>query len=420
MKMKKLARVFTSAALVSAMVATMGGMTSFAAVTTLPLTKEVTTDGNTYAPVTTFSFDLKPGAGGTLGSGNTLLNVNDEEDLKVEESHLGKVVYAGVEEGLSLEDVPVDAFKFEPETVDAETGEIKAPETTYKKTSNIKVNVGKFKAPGIYHYQMKENVPGEQNLSGETVPGDKYDGISYDNKTRDIYVYVENNEDSTGDNDKFVINTIIVAVEGEKQSGTTSTDHNNGVVFKNHYGDSTNDSDVNELSVTKNVTGNQGNKNNPFTFYFSVAGTNGEAYKWITYTDDVDHPTSTNVITSGDVKSVNLKDGESFKIFGLTSTDEYKVGEVDYSGDGYTTRYEISEGKTMSDSELISGEGTDAVTVSAKKGNITTSAGDIIVTNDKSVTTPTGIVLSFAPYILLVALAGVFGVLFLRRKKEEF
>ena len=40
-------------------------------------------------------------------------------------------------------------------------------------------------------------------------------------------------------------------------------------------------------------------------------------------------------------------------------------------------------------------------------------------TNNRDAVTPTGIVMSFAPYILLVALAGVFAVLFLRKRRHE-
>ena len=102
------------------------------------------------------------------------------------------------------------------------------------------------------------------------------------------------------------------------------------------------------------------------------------------------------MVSGADPVIYPLKDGESIQIYGLTESDKYTVTEADYGSDGYTT---------------TNGSKTDVVT----------DDGDsYTVTNDKSVTTPTGIVLSFAPYILLVALAGVFGVLFLRRKKEEF
>ena len=44
----------------------------------------------------------------------------------------------------------------------------------------------------------------------------------------------------------------------------------------------------------------------------------------------------------------------------------------------------------------------------------------IVVTNARSATTPTGIAMTFAPYIVMVAFAGVFAVMFLRKKREDF
>lgn len=353
MKMKKLARVFTSAALVSAMVATMGGMTSFAAVESIPLTKTVTTDGNTYAPNTSFTFSVVPG-------GSETRKIGDVENV---------LVSGGVEEGLVFANGN-STVTFAPEgTSPAKEG--------YTDTSlALSINSTKFTVPGVYHYVVQEE-------SGS------YEGIEYDTVTRDIYLYVEN---VTGG---VEVTNAIIAIDGVKQ---------NGLDFTNNYGkegepetpDGPKPGDTtHDLTVTKVVTGNQGDKSKAFDFSVSVAGGDGEWYK-VVFTNQNNETTESHLVSGADPVIYPLKDGESIQIYGLTESDKYTVTEADYGSDGYTT---------------TNGSKTDVVT----------DDGDsYTVTNDKSVTTPTGIVLSFAPYILLVALAGVFGVLFLRRKKEEF
>lgn len=398
MKMKKLARVFTSAVLVSAMVATMGGMTAFAAsVSSIPLTKNVTTDGNTYAPNVTFNFILEPGSAGTLGSLEAPLAKNETEGLEVPEASIGAVVYAGPEQGLEL---AANSLSFGT-TIEGMTGLA----STYTNATQINVNVSEFSAPGIYHYTVRESVPEE---------ADKYIGIDYDDKVRDIYVYVMS--DAAGN---LEVNNIIVAVDGVKQSGTTSEQYDNGVVFTNNYGAGSNDTDVNELTVTKVVDGNQGDRKRVFEFYFSVTkeGESDRKYKMVKYTGENIENGKEEEVEAGQPKCIELKDNESFRIYGLTKADEYKVGEVDYTADGYTTNYTLNSVDTALDSKIVLKDGYQ---LDAKSGFIEAASGTIVVTNTKEVTTPTGIVLSFAPYILLVALAGVFGVLFLRRRKEEF
>ena len=44
---------------------------------------------------------------------------------------------------------------------------------------------------------------------------------------------------------------------------------------------------------------------------------------------------------------------------------------------------------------------------------------DVVVTNTKGITVPTGIVMNVAPYALMLAVAGGMGVVFVNRKKEE-
>lgn len=383
MKKNRLLKVLTSAALTAVMVASMG-TSAFAAVTEIGLKKTVTTDGNTYAPNTTFGFTLGEGDAGSVSGGDF-----GGDNL---------VVYRGVEGGISLDDPNV--FKFGPEEED-----MKTVESSYERTGKININTKTsngmelYDKPGIYHYTIKENQGSYEGIIYDTA---EYAPTNTD-KIRDIYVYVEYKAGSTTE---FEVTYVVVAKDGKKQGV------NGNIEFVNNYGEGNNNT-THDLTVTKKVEGNQANKNQGFDFTVNVTGTPGEYYK-IVKTDKDGNPVDIKVddkvvtyLVSGTSSRVSLKNDESIQIFGLTANDKYTVSEADYTSDGYTTTLKIDEGAVQSVREI-------------NEQTLSKDGTKIEVTNTKDVSTPTGIVLSFAPYILLVALAGVFGVSFLRKKREDF
>lgn len=165
-------------------------------------------------------------------------------------------------------------------------------------------------------------------------------------------------------------------------------------VFTNEYGTGSVDGKVNDLTVEKVVAGNQGDKNKEFSFTINVTGVDGENY-YVTFSKDGVDPIT---LVSGESQTITLADSESATIYGLSEGDTYTVTETDYASDGYTT--------------TIDGAAANTAT-----GKITADK-TITVTNTKNVTTPTGIAMTVAPYILMVALAGVFAFLFLRRRNR--
>lgn len=331
-------RALASALLTAAMITTMGGMTAFAEtptepVTAVPVVKTVTTDGNTYAPNTSFTFEVKTAGATTFD---------------------GKTVYAGIPDGVS------------GTTVNS------APATPSEWSDSYTINDGslsidasKFSVPGIYHYQVSE-------------ARGNYDGMDYSTDVYDMYVYVYNNDT----NGVYVGYVCCTKDEGK----TKSTD----VAFENNYGAGENDS-THDMIIKKNVTGNQGDTTKPFTFKVTVNGAEGEWYKVVLPDGSVDH------LVSGTEYSYPLKHNETLHVYGLSGKDTYTVTEVEANTDGYTTTGQVEWATSLTEDET-----------------------DVTITNHREVSTPTGIALTFAPYILMVALAGVFAVLFLRKKREEF
>ena len=192
---RRMTKRMAAATLAGAMVLSMNGM-AWAAVTEFNLTKEVTTDGNTHAPNTTFRFTITEGDASTFE---------------------GAVVSAGVKGGLTLD--TANDFSFAP------GDEVSA---SYTKTGKIKVDATKFSEPGVYHYLVTETQ-------------DTYNGITYDVTPRHVYVYVVNGTDG------YEVEAVKVVKDGEK-------DKADNLKIINTYGDGTPDDDIHDFIIKKTET----------------------------------------------------------------------------------------------------------------------------------------------------------------------
>ena len=105
-------------------------------------------------------------------------------------------------------------------------------------------------------------------------------------------------------------------------------------------------------------------------------------------------------ITDEEAATFTLMDGETLHIYGLSEKDTYTVTETDYSTEGYTTTVNGTKGHS----------GT---------GNLTEDNVEVVFENNKYVTPATGVAMTFAPYVLLVAAAGGLGAVVLGKKKRE-
>lgn len=340
---RRMNKRMATAALAGAMVLSMNGMSAFAAVTEFNLTKEVTTDGNTHAPNTAFSFTITEGDASTFE---------------------GAVVSAGVAGGLTLD--TANDFSFAP------GDEVSA---SYTKTGKIKVDATKFTEPGVYHYLVTETQG-------------TYNGVTYDATPRHVYVYVVNG--TAG----YEVQAVKVVKDGEKDKADNLT-------IVNHYGDGTTpDDDVHDFIIKKTVTGNQGNKNKEFSFTVTIDGDDTdkagkEKYKAVK-TPKTGDPEIMH-ITDEEAAIFTLMDGETLHIYGLSENDEYEVTETDYSSEGYTT----------------------SVKDKNAKGKLEADGVVVEFINDKNVGPATGVAMTFAPYVLLVAAAGGLGAVVLGKKKRE-
>lgn len=324
------------------------------------ITKQITKESNIYAPKTTFKFTVAPGTA-------------------VPASENQKAIYAGPAKGVTLDN---DVIASVP--ADSDIGNEKITVGTTKLNVNESVfTTGENAKPGIFRYVVSEAAADND--------GNKYEGVAYTTEQKYFDVYVTSDDDGN-----LEVSSYLFADKNNPESKGEG-------VFTNDY--SSHHDTLKDLTVKKEVTGNQGNRNKDFKFTIKVDGAAGEQY-YVTFSDGK-APTT---LVSGEAKTITLKDNETAKIFGLSETDEYTVTEASYADDGYTT--------TIDNEEKLTATGTIK---KDKEARTTAENGDknITVVNDKTTNSPTGIFLHVAPYIALIGAAIASSFLFFRRKRVK-
>jgi hypothetical protein len=307
--------------------------------------------------------------------------VKDANDYIPAETYTFQVTPAAVTEGTMKDTVPVRAGDLAYLSNDIDdsgkytiTGKPSASDTGEGKTSvlvgtqEITFSFPEAATPGIYRYEISEVAGGDTE--------ETYDSSTY---TMDVYYY------------KGAEDTKVTLSKG-------GTKFENAEFTNDISGGGDDEQGHKDLTVTKKVTGNMGDKTKDFEF--TIKGktlTAGNQYH-VTKIDATNKEIPvTDVLTSNAELTINLKDGESLKVYGLTATDVVTVNETDYSADGYTTTYSDNALKT---SKTIAADTEETVT------------------NDKTVTTPTGIAREFGPYIAMLGLAACLIAVFARRKRN--
>lgn len=247
-----------------------------------------------------------------------------------------------------------------PVTVDP----AKRGKQTYSSTLNF--SSLHFDKPGIYKYTVKET------------PGTNAD-MTYDNTSRTLYVYVEWTDENMTD----------TRVYGAAMTKAGSTEKSAN--FDNEYKKSNKtEEEFKDLTIKKTVSGAQADKDKLFTFNVTITSGSGRTTYVVHKTDG-----SEQTLTSGTPYKFELKHNETITIENLSTNDTYKVEETADSKKGYTA----------------TGEVTTATNMPAEDTTVT-------VNNEKKSVTPTGIFMSYAPYIAMIAAAAALALVFRRRREE--
>ena len=255
------------------------------------------------------------------------------------------------------------------------------------KSFNIDFSNVDFKEPGVYRYVLEEN-------KGSNL------GMTYDEITRYVDVYVQNNQNLNG----LVVESVIMHKDGE--SGYIYGLDNDTDTNKDREGK--NEGFVNELTtydlyLEKILKGNQADMNKSFVFTIEIdtSELNGVA-KDATYELEVESGTVeiSNIVMSNGKGSTTVSLGNEDKIVvkDLPKGAKVKITEVNGL---YTASYTVDGDTQTSIVNLIIDDNMS-----------------VVVTNTLEGTIPTGVFLAVSP-MLAVVVIGVMGMMLVKRNHKE-
>lgn len=349
--------------------------------------KYLVMDENANVPNATFTFSIAAGtAVAASGTNPAIYAGNDSHVTGQPTLDSATVTFAPTDDTFS--------DKQEGDTVSLDSNQKYA-----KKTVKVDFSKVTFNAPGIYRYKITE-----QGTN---------DGITNDqNPTRTLDVYVSYKLDAVSQQptDELEVNYVMY---GTDVTGNTNLTNGKSTQFTNKYA-------TYDLTLAKNVTGNQGDRDKYFAFTVNISNAKAGTVYNVNLDDADAKPTVGNVEQTNSDKltvptgatSVSatyyLKHDQSIVIEGLTAATKFAITENDYSGDGYTTSYKL----TADQDSATSGHEISATAMGTADRKVT-------FINNKAGAVPTGILLDVAPYIVLVALVGVGLIALFATKKRR-
>ena len=369
MKEKVLRQVFTVFAVIVAAFAMCASVATPAFAANTPVSGGTTTfnkylvmDADANVPNVTFGFAIKAGAAQEASGGSP-------------------AIYAGVTPNLIA--VSDASFTTSDSTTPGTPSNTEDSTQKYA-TKSVTVNLQgvTFNKPGIYRYVITETATSQDGITNDT------------NTTRTLDVHVAY---AAGSETELEVTSCALHPSDDSSKKADG--------FTNTYA-------THNLTLGKQVEGNQGDRNKYFKFTVSITNAvAGTKY-------DVACPSADNDSRNGDKLTVGddgtvtatyyLKDDQSITIKGLTGGTHYAITEESYSSDGYTTA------NTVDGTASLQGDTTGEKTMDD-------SFNEVVFTNHKEGIVPTGILIETGPYILMgaVVVIGLVALLATGRRRSR-
>ena len=266
---------------------------------------------------------------------------------------------------------PGETLSFTVAAVNGTQGELPTIASVEVKgtTADIVVDLPEYSTVGVYQYTITEQDGGIA-------------GVTYDTEAYYLTVTVAN---KYGENNEWQGLVCYPTLAKEGESKVTSI---------------TNKYEASSLEVTKEVTGNMGDRSKDFTVYVEFAAPQGDTVKsTISYMDGEE----TKTVTFADdatkaTAEITLKHGETVTFTNIPYGVTYTVTEEDYTkSDGYdAAEYDFSDSNKKID---------------------TTDADTVKITNNKGTQIDTGITTDNLPYIVLMGIVVLAGVAMIAKRR---
>ena len=333
-----------------------------------------------------------------------------------------KIIMAGVGEGAAVNEIAFkqgDGSDTHDTTKDAYVKDLAAGKKYALKTATLDFSKVQFTEPGVYRYIITEEG------TNQAITNDA-------DLTRVLDVYV--NDASTTDTDGNLIKKLTIAgyvlhsnendepdvAAGENFGSAGSYTNKKSQGFTNSY-------DTSDLTLRKEVTGNQASRDKYFEFTLNIDKAQPNT-KYDVVIDDADATSKANAATisanagQANVTSITtdgagkatqkfyLQHGQQITVQGLAKDTTYAVTEntEDYKSTANTKDAPVVD--TKADTEAAPVDGT-IVSTDLTTGFLNTRDGVI----------PTGVIMAVAPFAVVTLLggAGVITMVMKKNKKED-
>lgn len=245
-----------------------------------------------------------------------------------------------------------------------------------EKTVDVALSNVKWPGVGVYYYTVKE-------VAGHTA------GVTYDDAIAYLKVTVAYDEGT----DTYYTAFVTLNLADEDEDGKTDVKTGG---FTNVY-------NAGNLAITKNVTGNMGDKNAYFAVKVTLTGEEGKNYQNPYSVSGSTYERNPNSIKIGEETTFYLKHDETITIANLPYGVTYNVVENDYTTNA-NGGYDAATYTYTDDSKTIN-SASDTVTI----------------TNNKGLSVDTGVIVDSLPYVLMLAVvcAGLFVLVSKKRGARE-
>lgn len=443
--LRKLTACAVAAAMVLGMTVSVGAETAIGAngtatvaggtTDTITIKKDVqvfNTSGHViYSPKITFTYSVEP------VTGLTDTTVTDGQGNKA-------VVRDGVAGVVSVKTNPdfgSDTGLHATSTDKTVTDETDA-ESIAKITKDIElnVNIAGITVPGIYRYKIKDTTTSAALTAAGISRPSGYNTDRY----LDVYVVDDGSDggvkiggyvlftatDGTVNIETTTVTTVVPG--GEKTDGYVITSETEKKTTDEKYLEGNNKSDeyhTYNLKVTKDVTGDFGDRTHEFPFTVTTSGNTAD---YSAVAKDNSTSAEEKKTVASDTISTKIKNGESFTLYGLPNNTTYTIEETNDTKDTYkvtiTDESAVSASATAptptpailkAEASVKTNEKATLENQKTEDASLQNECISVKYTNNLESVTPTGIFLRYAPYIIMAAAAIILIVAMRRRKTED-
>lgn len=279
----------------------------------------------------------------------------------------------------------------------------KATEKYAKKTATLDFSVCKFTEPGIYRYIVTE--------SGEN------QGVTNDaDATRVVDVYV--NDASDGEGYKLTIAGYVLHSNADDAPDVSLGENNGsaGAYVGTKSQGFTNSYDTSDITIRKEVSGNQASRNKYFEFTVNIAG----AVPGTVYDVDLTKAETTTQSNAATIKDNEGKTNPTKLTVGADGTVTQKFylahgQEIKIQGIAKDSTYNVTE--NAEDYKSTAAGVTDYT--DATNGTVVSTDLKTSYLNTRDGVIPTGVIMTVAPFAAVTLLGGVGAVTMVMKKRKS-